>query len=104
MGKKIDSTACNDEILRIQKNISVYLRSYRQINEITRNELLGDLGCSLATLEKYEHPSKPSPIANYIVGLKPLADLRGLDLDVFVSGIIGKANEEGEANAFIKQT
>ena len=84
----------------IQKNISDYLRSYRKINGITRNQLIEILGCSLATLEKYEHPIKPSPIANYIAGLKPLAKLRSLDIDIFVSEILSNKKKNPKKNKF----
>ena len=101
--KRILGNVKDKDLSRYQSNLRAYLRSYRQTEKIYREELCKRLGCAMTTLDKYEHKELvSSPIFN-LQSLQPFADLRNMDLDVFVSVIVGKCNEEGETNAFVRE-
>lgn len=92
-----------EEMAYLQTNLRLFLRSYRVSNELKREDLAKKLGCSVPTIEKYEHKTITSSPILAMISLMPIADLRGMDLDTFVAAIIGKTNEEGEGNSFVKR-
>lgn len=101
--KRIMGDISEEDLNYFQGNLRIYIKSYRQSKKVKKEEILKELGCSSTTLTKYESTTVPAPPVTAIASLKPLADLRGMDLDMFVAAIIGKTNEEGEGNYLVKE-
>ena len=70
---------------------------------LTQEELAQMLNCKKSKIEKLESLHTPSPLINYLDSLQEIANLREMDLDVFVSMLVGKKNESGESNLFLLQ-
>lgn len=95
----IDKPDIADEL---QRMLRIYLKSVRIEKDWTQTDLAKKLGCSKATVEKMEHKIKISTPVVYLMGLKPLADLRELSLAGFADVLEGKTNEAGDEDFFVR--
>ena len=84
-----------------QKLLSMYLKAARTEQNLTQEDLAQHLKCKKSKIEKMESAFTPSPVINLLDSLQELANLRDMDLDVFVSMLVGKKNESGESNLFL---
>ncbi|MFK7822686.1 MAG: helix-turn-helix transcriptional regulator [Oligoflexales bacterium] len=86
----------------LQRMLRIYLKSVRIERDWTQADLAKKLGCSKATIEKMEHRLKISTPVIYLMGLKPLADLRELSLAGFADALEGNTNELGDEDFFVR--
>lgn len=88
-----------------QTMLRIYLRSVRDENGWTQQDLADKMGVSKPTIEKLEGKSaiRSTRVIESLTYLKSFADLKGIGTDSFVSILLGKLNEAGETGGAFSQ-
>jgi transcriptional regulator with XRE-family HTH domain len=80
-----------------------FLRALREEKNWTKQELADALEVSLPTVEKFEGKN-PTRIPEIVLYMRKFANLKGISVNSFLSIVMGKLNEEGEAGgAFARE-
>jgi transcriptional regulator with XRE-family HTH domain len=100
------STTINRRLIdesKSQRLLSRYLKAARAEMRLSQEELARLMRCSTNRIQKLESDKTISPVVNALDTFQEIANLRNMDVDVFVSMLLGKRNETGQPNLFLNK-
>ena len=100
------STTLNRRLIdktKSQRLLNRYLKAARAEMRLNQEELASLMRCSLTRIQKLESEKNISPVVNALDTFQEIANLRNMDVDVFVSMLLGKRNETGQPNLFLNK-
>ena len=88
---------------KVQLLLRKYLKEVRHDLGVSQVEMSQLTGFGISACEAMEKTAPIHPLVKRIADLQKLADLRGLDADVFVSLLLGSKNEDLEDSPFYRE-